>query len=206
MSDQNKLSRRQRNRQRMIEEILDTARAIMREDGVAALSMHELARRLNIQPPSLYNYFSSLLEIYDNLFKLGFELWGTYMDEYIQGAQTWQDEMQLSMEAYLTFAIKNPELYQLCFERPIPGFVPSEESLKVSFDQLERLYDHIAKLSDNLETNLPAKQLTDLVIAISHGLTALHIANEPDLPLGQGRFGALIPDVVSVLDKAWSKE
>jgi hypothetical protein len=41
------------------------------------------------------------------------------------------------------------------------------------------------------------------VSAIMHGLTAQHLANEPDLPIGQGRFGSLIPVVVSILEKAW---
>jgi hypothetical protein len=43
------------------------------------------------------------------------------------------------------------------------------------------------------------------MIAIMHGITALHLANEPHLPVGQGRFGSLIPVVMSVLDKAWGK-
>jgi hypothetical protein len=42
----------------------------------------------------------------------------------------------------------------------------------------------------------------DTVIAISHGLTAMHLANEPHLPIGQGRFGSLIPVVLSILEKA----
>lgn len=197
--------RRQRNRERMIQAILETARAIMRENGVAALSMHELARRLEMRPPSLYNYFSGLMDIYDALFRLGFNLWDAYQKEYIRGAQTWQDEIRLAMEAYMTFAMQNPELYQLCFERPVPEFVPSEQSLRVSFGILEGLYAHIASLQGAIQTDLPPERLADLVIAFSHGLTALHMANEPHLPLGQGRFGALIPAALTVLDKAWSK-
>ena len=196
---------RQRNRERMIEDILDTSRAIMQENGVAALSMHELARRLGIKPPSLYNYFSGLMEIYDSLFQLGFTLWSQHLEEYTQKAATWQDEIRMSMEAYMTFAIKNPDLYQLCFERPIPEFVPSKESLELSFGILENLYSKIGKLKEDLQTDLPAEQLADLVIAFSHGLTALHMANQPELPLGQGRFGALIPAALSVLSKAWSQ-
>lgn len=198
--------RRKRNRERTIQTILKTAREIMRENGVAALSMHELARRLEIQPPSLYNYFSGLMDIYDALFQQGFTMWGEYVEEYIQDAQTWKEKIQLSMEAYMTFALKYPELYQLCFERPVPGFVPSEESLRVSFGHLEDMYAQVASLKEFLQTDLPPKQLADLVIAISHGMTALHMANEPHLPLGQGRFGALIPAAVSVLDKAWSNK
>lgn len=197
--------RRRRNREKMKAAILQAGREIMRENGAAGLTMHELARRVGMQPPSLYNYFSGLMDVYDALFRLGFTLWGGYVEEYIQGAQTWQDEFRLIMEAYMTFAMQNPELYQLCFERPVPGFVPSEESLQVSFGNLEEFYAHVAGLQDTVQTDLPPEQMADLVIAISHGLTALHMANEPELPLGQGRFGALIPAALDVLDKAWSK-
>ena len=202
---QNLSPRRQRNRQRTIQTILDTSRESMREQGVAALSMHERARRVGMRPPSLYNYFSGLMDIYDALFRMGFEMWGEYLKEYTQGAQTWQEEVRLSMEAYMTFAMQNPDLYQLCFERPVPGFVPSEDSLQVSFGSLEELYAQMDKLQKSFQSDLPPKQTSDLVIAIAHGLTSLHMANEPDLPLGQGRFGVLIPAVISVLDKAWSK-
>lgn len=197
--------RRQRNRDRMIQTILDTSREIMRENGVAALSMHELARRLEIKPPSLYNYFSGLLDIYDALFRQGFQIWKQHLEDYVQDAQTWQEEIRLSMEAYMTFAIRNPDLYQLCFERPVPEFTPSEESLEISFGNLEELYQRMAGLKSELQTDLAANQLADLVIAISHGLTALHMANQPELSLGQGRFGSLIPAALSVIEKAWSK-
>ena len=198
--------RRQRNRERTIQTILETARTIMRENGAAALTMNELARRLEMRPPSLYNYFSGLMDIYDALFRLGFTLWGAYVKEYLQEAQTWQDEIRLSMEAYMTFAMQNPELYQLCFERPVPGFVPSETSLQLSFGILDEAYTRVANLHDDIQTDLSPKQVTDLIIAIEHGLTALHMANEPHLPLGQGRFGSLIPAALAVLDKAWSKK
>ncbi|MCP4141725.1 MAG: TetR/AcrR family transcriptional regulator [Chloroflexi bacterium] len=197
-------SQREKNREYMLQKILDTARAIMRESGVAALSMHELARRLEIRPPSLYNYFSGLMDIYDAVFRLGFNLWGEHVLDYTKDAQTWQEEIRLSMEAYMLFAIKNPELYQLCFERPVPAFVPSEESLNISRGHLEDFYSHIASLENVIKTDLPPEQVADLVIAIAHGLTALHMSNEPNLPLGQGRFGVLIPAALSVLDKAWS--
>jgi AcrR family transcriptional regulator len=177
----------------------------MRENGVGALSMQELARRLDMQAPSLYNYFSGLMDIYDAVFRLGYTLWGEYFIDYLQDAETWQDEIRLALEAYLTFALKNPELYQLCFERPVPGFVPSEESLQVSFGVLHDVYKRIGKLKEDIDTDLPTERLADLLLAITHGITALHMANEPHLPLGQGRFGSLFPATLSLLEKAWSK-
>ena len=45
--------RRQRNRQEMIQAILDVSREVMREEGVAALNLNEVARRLKMKTPSL---------------------------------------------------------------------------------------------------------------------------------------------------------
>lgn len=195
---------RQRKRDAMIARIMDTARSIMRTEGVAALSMQELARQLNLRAPSLYNYFSSKMDLYDALFRLGFTLFGEHMAQATQNAQNWQEEIQLTIEAYMGFALQNPELYQLCFERPVPGFTPSAESMQVSYSMLHKAYARMERLIPSLATDLQEEQITDLVIAIMHGLTALHIANQPHLPVGEGRFGALIPSVVAVLNKAWS--
>lgn len=197
--------RRRHTHDLMVETILETARAIMREEGVAALSMQELARRLDMRAPSLYHYFSGKPDLYDTLFRRGFTLFAEQMEQATQGAQTWQEELEQSFKGYMTFAMENPDLYQLCFERPVPGFVPSEESLRLSFGLLQNTYQRAANFFDVIDTDLAPEQVADLVIALMHGLTALHMANEPHLPVGQGRFGALIPAALSVLNKAWSK-
>src|SRR5919199_1995978 len=68
------LDRRQRGRLETIEEVLDHAVEIMAEEGVAGLSLGEIARRMGIRPPSLYVYFPSKHALYDALFKRGWEL------------------------------------------------------------------------------------------------------------------------------------
>lgn len=190
----------QRNREAAKQAILEAARAIMREEGVAALSMQELARRMDMRAPSLYNYFSGKMEIYDTLFRLGFNLWGQIVEKAAQESTGFQDEMNRIIEGYMTFALDNPELYQLCFERPVPGFVPSPESLAVSFGILSYSRGRVEQFMHELNTSLTSEQVINLVIAVSHGLTAMHLANEPHLPVGQGRFGSLIPAARSMLE------
>jgi AcrR family transcriptional regulator len=192
----------QRNRQAVIQSILEAARAIMREEGVAALSMQELARRMDMRAPSLYNYFAGKMEIYDALFRLGFSLWKEKVEQAAQASTNFQDEIRNILEGYFSFALENPELYQLCFERPVPGFVPSQESLDLSFGILHDAYRRVEQYQSELNTSLTSEQIADLVIAIAHGLTAMHLANEPHLPIGQGRFGALIPTALSMLEAA----
>ena len=60
-----RVDRRARRRQETIEEILDIATDVMTEEGVNGLSLAEVARRLGVQPPSIYKYFPSLMAIYD---------------------------------------------------------------------------------------------------------------------------------------------
>jgi AcrR family transcriptional regulator len=66
--------RRQRRRQETMEEVLDHAVEIMAEQGVAGLSVGEVARRMGIRPPSLYGYFPSKIALYDALFERGARL------------------------------------------------------------------------------------------------------------------------------------
>jgi AcrR family transcriptional regulator len=63
-----RLDRRHRRRQETVEQVLDVAVAVMAEQGVAGLSLGEVARRMGIRPPSLYVYFDSKNALYDAIF------------------------------------------------------------------------------------------------------------------------------------------
>ena len=63
--------RRQRRRQETIEQVLDVAVEVMADQGVAGLTLGEVARRMGIRPPSLYVYFDGKNALYDALFERG---------------------------------------------------------------------------------------------------------------------------------------
>ena len=197
---------RTRKFQTRVDLILETARTIMREYGVAALSMQELARQLNLRAPSLYNYFNSKMEIYDALFRLGFQEYRNFLEQATHQDTTWQEFVRHNFEAYLTFAKMYPELFQLCFERPVPGFVPAPESLAASQEMLEQAYRQTSVLKSQMDSDLSPSEIANLLIAFMHGITAMHIANEPELSAGEGRFGSLIPLAMALLEKAWTPQ
>lgn len=197
--------RRRQYRQSMTEDILSIAREMMQKDGVAALSFNAIARRLGMQPPSLYTYFDSKNAIYDELFRRGFVEFGRRMDEQAQQDRPLPQILTGLMETYMHFAQENPDLYQLMFQRPVPDFVPSEESMSVSLAQLEKGRRQFARVLETgeLAIDMPLEEARDLYIALQHGLTELHLANNPELPVGQGRFGKLIPRAVQFILDAW---
>lgn len=199
--------RRRQYRQAMVEDILTIARAMMQKDGVAALNFNAIARQLGLQPPSLYTYFESKNAIYDELFRRGFLEFGRWMDERPHQDGPVRENMTSAMYTYLRFAQQNPDLYQLMFQRPAPDFVPSEESMAVSLAQLEEARRQFARIfeSGELQSDLPVEEARDLFIALQHGLAELHLANNPELPVGEGRFGKLIPQAVQLILDAWQE-
>lgn len=197
--------RRRRYRDEIVEDVLGIAREMMRSDGVAALSFNEIARRLGMQPPSLYHYFESKNAIYDELFRRGFEEFGRKMAERPGQDGSLREQLRSAMETYMRFAQENPDLYQLMFQRPVPEFVPSETSMAASLAALGAARAQFAETLQSAELTLgvPLEQALDLVIAFEHGLTELHLANNPELPVGEGRFGKLIPQAVHLILDAW---
>src|SRR5215211_7853637 len=130
-------TRRQRNREEMRTGILTIAREIMREQGIAALNLNEIARRVGITPPALYTYFPSKMALYDELYRMGIrlfleaeaELWRTT-------APDWE-RIDAWFARRLALAVAHPDLYHLVFDVPIPGVTPTTESL----EEVRRLYE-----------------------------------------------------------------
>ncbi len=197
--------RRQRNREEVRAAILEAARGVMRENGVAALSLREVARRVRMQAPSLYAYFPSKAALYDALFLEGIRSYVAYRDRGDEAFHSFWDQLHARLESYMRFAQENPDLYQLVFERPVPGFVPSEGSMAESHRQLARFEQTLAgAVADGqIELDIPTSEARDLIIAVMHGLTSQHMANEPHLRVGSGRYGSLIPAAVALFRAKW---
>lgn len=202
------LTRREQVRRDTIEQILHIARTEMQRDGVAALSLGAIARQLGMRTPSLYTYFDSKNDIYDELFQRGFEEFGRWMDERPHRHGPLRANLISAMNTYMGFAQTNPDLYQLMFQRPVPDFEPSEESMAVSLGLLEKMGTELSRIfeSGELHTDLPVEEARDLFIATQHGLTELHLANNPELEVGSGRFGKLVEQAVDLFLAAWQKK
>ena len=184
--------------------ILLTARDVMRAEGAGALSLNEVARRLGLKTPSLYTYFPSKFALLDALFLDGMRMFRERLAR-LTAAGPVEDLLEAGIANYLAFADENPDLYALLFERPIPGFVPSDESLAEAAALLsdgEALFQSAID-SGAIRSALDAARTRDLFIAVCHGITALKRANEPAAAPGEGRFGPLVPHAAALLRNAW---
>ena len=193
--------RRARRRQETIEEILDIALEVMAEEGVNGLTLAEVARRLGVQPPSLYKYFDSLMSLYDSLFRRGQHAHLEAMRAAMEPAEPGLDALQAGLEASGRWCLANGAIAQLMFWRPVPRFEPSADSMAPSIEMVEMqrqaLADAIA--AGQLGPEAGSEQAVYVVSVFISGVIGQALANEPDLSWGAGRFTPLLPKLINVL-------
>jgi AcrR family transcriptional regulator len=197
--------RRTRRRQETIREILQIARDVMTEEGVNGLSLAEVARRLGVQPPSLYKYFPSLLAIYDALFLEGQRQHLEAMRAGMQGVSPGLDALTAGLEASGRWLLANRAVGELLFWRPVPSFHPSPEAFAVSVEMVElqrgALADAVAK--GQLGSAANQESAIYLVSTMITGVLSQAFANEPDLPWGEGRFTPMFATLMRLLPAAF---
>jgi AcrR family transcriptional regulator len=193
--------RRARRRQETIEEILDIAQQVMTEEGVNGLSLAEVARRLGVQPPSLYKYFGSLRDVYDALFRRGQTAHLEVLRAAKDHAPPGIDALQAMFDASGRWCTANSPIAQLLFFRPVPSFEPTAESMGPSVAMIQLQRDALAEAVDAGQLGTPANSdeaIHVLSIFIS-GAVGQAIANEPDMPWGTGRYTPLLPRLIDLL-------
>jgi AcrR family transcriptional regulator len=196
-----RVDRRARRRQQTIAEILDIADDVMTADGVNALSLAEVARRLGVQPPSLYKYFPSLMAIYDELFLRGQLEHLVVMRQAMTDAEPGLDALTAGLQASGRWLLAHRATAQLLFWRPVPNFEPSPEAFAPSVEMiaLQRAALADAVAAGQLGPEADSDEAVYLISTLITGVLSQAIANEPDLEWGQGRFTPAFPKLMKLL-------
>lgn len=163
---------------------------LVREQGLAGLSMRELGARVGMRAQSLYSYFGSKHEIYDAMFLEGcraFADWMALDDDHVANVPT--AAARLDAHRFLEFCTRDPVRYQLLFQRTIPDFEPSPESYAVAVEVYEQTRRRLATIGvDDQET-------IDLWTAVVTGLASQQLSNDP----GGDRWTRLADRAVDML-------
>jgi AcrR family transcriptional regulator len=163
--------RRAQRREAKHAQILAAAWALAHRDGLAGISLRDLADMVELRQPSLYAYFESKHDLYDAMFAEGNrQLLALVADlELSPDARTAAAEM---VHLLVQFSTDDIVRYQLLFQRPIPGFVPSAASyaLAVEFFEFGRQRLAAAGVTDPEDF--------DVFTALVAGLADQQVAND----------------------------
>jgi len=158
-------------RAQRFEEIVNAAWAIAHEQGLGAMTLHEVARRVGLRQPSLYVYVESKLHLYDAMFAQANAELLARVERAGESGSAREQLLRLS-RVVLDFAVEDPARQQLLFTRSIPGFAPSAQSYALA----EQLVQRTSRLLAELRCGSPQ---ADVYTALIAGLCAQQIANEP---------------------------
>ena len=120
--------------------IVDAAEHLLVTDGPDALTVRAIAGAAGVAPMSVYNHLGGKDGVLDALLVRGFD----GLTEALRDIDTGDpfEDLVESGRRYRRFAREHPSHYALMFERSIPDFVPSQQTLghaRTTFRELELL-------------------------------------------------------------------
>lgn len=178
---------RQARRSSARDAIIQAAWALVREEGVAGLSLRDLARRAGISPPTVYAYFDSKNAIYDAMFGAAATQFADRMAEPYP-CEDPRELLAAGARRFAEFCTSDLERYQLLFQRCVPGFEPSPQSYAPAVRALAAAGDALAL------NGITHPRYLDLLTALISGLVSQQIANDP----GGDRWTVLIEESVAM--------
>jgi AcrR family transcriptional regulator len=165
--------------------LLATAWEMVREDGLASLSLRQLARRAGVTTPTVYAYFDSKNAIFDAMFGDAAEAFAATREN-LPDRGSALDNLVADARQAVEFCTSDIARYQLLFQRLIPDFEPSPESYAPAVRALDLTREYFAR------NGITDPRHVDLWVAVFTGLVDQQIANEP----GGDRWTRLIEDAV----------
>jgi AcrR family transcriptional regulator len=167
--------------------IIQAAWSLVSEEGLAGLTLRDLARRAGITAPTVYAYFDSKSDIYDAMFGRAATEFAEYMAEPLNCNDARTGLIKIA-NRFSQFCTDSPTRYQLLFQRTIPGFEPSSESFAPA---LRALADTLEQLAQN---GITEARHVDMWTALITGLVDQQVSND----LGGDRWIRLIDDSVDM--------
>ncbi len=176
-------------RQAVREEILAAAWGLAREVGLADLTLRDLARRVGMQPPSLYTHFASKHAIYDAMYG---QAWAALEAHAREQERSLSEHPRTAAtqvaRIFFDFATADLARHQLMNQRTIPGFEPTPETYAVAVRVLEHAVRTLTRLGATERDDI------DIYTALLSGLADQQLANDP----GGDRFGRLLERAVDM--------
>lgn len=197
--------RRERNRREMVETILAAARAVMQEQGVAALNLNEVARRVRLRPQSLAEYFPTKMALYDALFLRAIAVFQEGDERAYRNHPPGWGQIEEWFANRIALADDNPDLHRLALDGSTPDYLPPDrvtQQTQILLEGARRMVSE-AITAGAISPGMPVDHATDVLLSIRHGLVAERLGKRRFIPPQSDRFAELLPHVLRMVRTAW---
>lgn len=155
--------------------LLRAASDLLRTQGSTALTVRRIATEAGVSTMAVYSRFGGKDGVVDQLYVQGFERLSQAMNDVDSTSDPLHDLMLCGI-AYRAFALANPTLYDIMFDRVVPDFEPSSPALVIASGTLELLANRVRRVIDSGQLR-PVEPLHTAAAlwATCHGVVSLEM-------------------------------
>jgi AcrR family transcriptional regulator len=167
--------------------LLDDARALLRDGGLASLNLRTLSTRSGVALGSVYHHFGSKSDLLAALAAQGFD----ELTAALKAATALGDPrvVRTWIQAYFAFAWREPELYSLMFDPPVARTHLVKAARDAAFDTIETAIAAAPQAKDR-----PAETVHSIAVAVwtcTHGAASLAPIQEEGEELSEAMIRGL---------------
>lgn len=170
--------RKEREKEELKYSILAAARELFLEKGFEKTSIRNIADKIEYSPGIIYHHFRDKNEIFHGLHQEGFTNLNKRM-EILNVIKDPMERLKAMGTIYITFAIENPDMYDLMFIKEAPMdhvFDSKNDDWKEGVDSFDGLRQTIKEcISKGYFEGHDSESLSYLVWSTVHGLVSLSI-------------------------------
>jgi AcrR family transcriptional regulator len=157
--------------------LLREARDLYLEQGPAAFSLREVARKVRVSPAAVYRHFDSKEALLTEVCAAGFRNFGAYLMRAL-AAPTPRGRMTACVRQYLAFGLENPQDYRAMFMGAADGFTYVATAKKESPDPTFRfLVDRVEEcMRGGILGRGDSTETATVIWAHVHGLVSLRLS------------------------------
>ncbi len=165
------------------ERLVGATLQLLRDEIPTDLTVRRIASAAGTTTMALYTGFGSRDGLLDVVYTQGFEQLRERMAPAVRVPDPAQAILEM-LQAYRAFALANPGLYGLLFERILPGFDPSPEVRSTALDTTFGLLEAQAgRLLGTAGQKAASRKLAYTLWALTHGLVSLELSHASRSPL-----------------------
>jgi AcrR family transcriptional regulator len=175
--------------------ILGASTELIQEAGLGGLSAREIARRINYSPGTLYNSF-------ENLDDLVLTIESRLLDDLLETLSaippggTPREQVHKVARTYLSFAARNPKLWNLIFEHHLPASQSVPDAYRQKFEALMGKVEDALRPFGEGHGDEDIKRAARVLWAGMHGISSLSSADKLSI-IAVDDAGVLMDNLVS---------
>lgn len=166
-------------------ELLDAGMRVLREHGPLHLTLRRVAEEAGTSTMGIYTCFGGRAGLLEEIYRYGFDALRDRLTADLDGPQEAFDRIMAVAFGYREFALADPALYSLMFERPLPDFDPSPELRR---DTLGQTFSLLAAATSaegtiRLVPSGDPLRMAYLVWATIHGIVSIELTHALRAPM-----------------------